>query len=167
MQAPSLTDLSQGFTILFSKASTRAFIFILITSMCYPKVLCCAQSLQSCPSLCNPKDYGPPGSSVHGILQARTLEWVAMLSSVTTFSSLLMSVKEISTLPRLSGIHQMWGWPQMTRQSPLPVAKAKKSPRELSLYQGWLITLLPHYSSFLMPQSLTAIFHESTSHPQT
>ena len=76
-----MTDLSQGFTILFSKASTTAFIFILITSMCYPKVLCCAQSLQSCPSLCNPKDYGPPGSSVHGILQARTLEWVAMLSS--------------------------------------------------------------------------------------
>ena len=33
---------------------------------------------QSCPTLCNPMDYGPPGSSVHGILQARTLEWVAM-----------------------------------------------------------------------------------------
>ena len=30
---------------------------------------------------CNPMDYGPPGSSVHGILQARILEWVAMPSS--------------------------------------------------------------------------------------
>ena len=38
----------------------------------------CATSLQSCPILCNPMDCSPPGSSVHGILQARILEWVAM-----------------------------------------------------------------------------------------
>ena len=36
------------------------------------------KSLQSCPTLCNPIDSSPPGSSVLGILQARTLEWVAM-----------------------------------------------------------------------------------------
>ena len=36
---------------------------------------------KSCPTLCHPIDCSPPGSSVHGILQARTLEWVAMLSS--------------------------------------------------------------------------------------
>ena len=35
---------------------------------------------QSCPILCKPMDYSPPGSSVHGILQARILEWVAMPS---------------------------------------------------------------------------------------
>ena len=40
-----------------------------------------AQSLQSCLTLCNPMDYSPPGSSVHGILQARILEWVAVPSS--------------------------------------------------------------------------------------
>ena len=33
---------------------------------------------QSCPTLCNPMDYSLPGSSVHEILQARTLEWVAI-----------------------------------------------------------------------------------------
>ena len=33
---------------------------------------------QSCPTLCNPTDYSPPGSSVHGILQARILEWRAI-----------------------------------------------------------------------------------------
>ena len=33
---------------------------------------------QSCLTLCNPMDYSPPGSSVHGILQARKLEWVAI-----------------------------------------------------------------------------------------
>ena len=36
-----------------------------------------AKSLQSCPTLCDPMDSSPPGSPVPGILQARTLEWVA------------------------------------------------------------------------------------------
>ena len=38
-------------------------------------------SLQLCPVICNPMDCSPPGSSVHGILQARMLEWVAILFS--------------------------------------------------------------------------------------
>ena len=37
-----------------------------------------AKSLQSCPTLCDPIDGSPLGSSVPGILQARTLEWVAI-----------------------------------------------------------------------------------------
>ena len=37
-----------------------------------------AKLLQSCPTLCDPIDGGPPGSPVPGILQARTLEWVAI-----------------------------------------------------------------------------------------
>ena len=37
-----------------------------------------AKSLQSCPTLCDPIDGSPPGSLVPGILQARTLEWVAI-----------------------------------------------------------------------------------------
>ena len=37
-----------------------------------------AKSLQSCPTLCDPIDSSPPGSPVPGILQARTLEWVAV-----------------------------------------------------------------------------------------
>ena len=41
----------------------------------------CAQWLQSRLTLCNPTDYSPPGSSVHGILQLRILEWVVMTSS--------------------------------------------------------------------------------------
>ena len=36
---------------------------------------------QSCPTLCDPVDCSPPGSSVHEILQARILEWVAILFS--------------------------------------------------------------------------------------
>ena len=40
-----------------------------------------AKSLQSCPTLCDPIDGSPPGSPVPGILQARTLEWVAIAFS--------------------------------------------------------------------------------------
>ena len=40
-----------------------------------------AKSLQSCPTLCDPVDGSPPGSPVPGILQARTLEWVAIFFS--------------------------------------------------------------------------------------
>ena len=49
--------------------------------MSFPVLKCvyaAAKSLQSCPTLCNPKDISPPGSAVPGILYARTLEWVAI-----------------------------------------------------------------------------------------
>ena len=42
------------------------------------QLLCCAKSLQLCPTLCDPMDCSPPSCSVHGILQARILEWVAI-----------------------------------------------------------------------------------------
>ena len=50
---------------------------------CQPSSHVCvhAQLLQLCPTLCNPTDRSPPGSSVHGILQVRMLEWLAMPSS--------------------------------------------------------------------------------------
>ena len=40
-----------------------------------------AKLLQSCPTLCDPVDCSPPGSSAHGVIQARILKWVAMPSS--------------------------------------------------------------------------------------
>ena len=43
---------------------------------------------QSCLTLCDPMNYSPPGSSVHGILQTRILEWVAILFSRGIFSTL-------------------------------------------------------------------------------
>ena len=44
----------------------------------FPAAAAAAKSLQSCPTLCDPRDSSPPGSPVPGILQARTLEWVAI-----------------------------------------------------------------------------------------
>ena len=50
--------------------------FFLMPLMC--QAAAAAKSLQSCPALCDPIDGSPPGSSVPGILQARTLESVAI-----------------------------------------------------------------------------------------
>ena len=52
-------------------------IFFLSSGMKYAAAAA-AKSLQSCPTPCDPIDNSPPGSSVPGILQARTLEWVAI-----------------------------------------------------------------------------------------
>ena len=49
-----------------------------------------AKSLQSCPTLCNPIDSSPPGSSVPRILQARILEWVAI--SFSNYIQLILTV---------------------------------------------------------------------------
>ena len=46
-----------------------------------PAAAAATKSLQSCLTLCDPIDASPPGSPVPGILQARTLEWVAISSS--------------------------------------------------------------------------------------
>ena len=46
-----------------------------------PSAAAAAKLLQSCPTLCDPIDSSPPGSCVHGILQARVLEWVALAFS--------------------------------------------------------------------------------------
>ena len=49
---------------------------------CIKRSCCCCLVAQSCPTLCNPMDCRPPGSSVPGILQARILEWVAVSFSI-------------------------------------------------------------------------------------
>ena len=69
------------FTIWTTKEAVRLSTCTYINT--YSSKLACmhAKSHQSCPSLCNPMDCSLPGSSVHGILQARILEWVARSSS--------------------------------------------------------------------------------------
>ena len=55
-----------------------------------------AKSLQSCPTLCDPIDRSPPGSSIPGILQARILEWVAI--SFSNAWKWKVKVKSLSSL---------------------------------------------------------------------
>ena len=54
--------------LVLSQRSLRLLLLLLLL----------AKSLQSCLTLCDPRDGSPPGSPVPGILQARTLEWVAI-----------------------------------------------------------------------------------------
>ena len=53
----------------------------------YPNSHAAAKLLQSCPTLCDPIDSSPPGFPVPGILQAKTLEWVAISFSIDLFES--------------------------------------------------------------------------------
>ena len=85
-----------------------------------------AKPLQSCPTLCDPRNGSPPGSPVPGILQARTLEWVAI-----SFSSQLVNHDDCSSLPNSSRyvacsqgqhVRRTPGWP---RWSSLPSGLGK------------------------------------------
>ena len=58
-----------------------------------------AKSLQSCPTLCDPIDGSPPGSPVPGILQARTLEWVAI--SFSKINPAAAAAKSLQSCPTL------------------------------------------------------------------
>ena len=67
--------------LLLSKSNIHSVEITLIILIFPWAAAAAAKSLQSCPTLCNPIDCSPPGPAVPGILQARTLEWVAISSS--------------------------------------------------------------------------------------
>ena len=75
----------------FGVRQTRSWILVLPHTFCLLSPCMHAKSLQSCLIVCSPMDYSPPGSSVHEILQARILGWVAVPSSeIQTLSSARM-----------------------------------------------------------------------------
>ena len=114
-----------------------------------------AESLQSCPTLCNPTDCSLPGSSVHRILQARILEWVAISSS--RGSSRPRDQTHISVSPALAGgfftTHATW-----KALSPLLISESSE-PAPLSPFSSLLISessepggwspMLPGMTAFL------------------
>ena len=69
----SLTSFFTGIIVIINKIEKNSEQVVILTA-----AATAAKSLQSCPTLCNPVDGSPPGSPVPGILQARTLEWVAI-----------------------------------------------------------------------------------------
>ena len=77
-----------------------------------------AKWLQSCPTLCDPIDGSPPGSSVPGILQARTLEWVA----ISFFSAWKWKVK-VKSLSRFRLFTTPWS---ATYQAPRSMAFSRQ-----------------------------------------
>ena len=70
-----------------------------------------AKSLQPCPTLCDPRDGSPPGSPVPGILQARTLEWVAIPFSLLTTLGIVKS--EVASINLSACWRELRGFPRM------------------------------------------------------
>ena len=77
-----------------------------------------AKSLQSCPTLCDPIDGTPPGSPVPGILQARTLEWVAI-----SFSSAWKRKVKVKSLSRVRLLATPW---TAAHQAPLSMGFSRQ-----------------------------------------
>ena len=71
-----MTILNEAYRTMVFAMFSILNIFFKRRSRCFAAAA--AKSLQSCPTLCDPIDGLPPGSPVPGILQARTLEWVAI-----------------------------------------------------------------------------------------
>ena len=91
-----------------------------ITSKTLKNVFCrdtaAAKLLQSCPTLCDPIDGSPPGSPIAGILQARTLEWVAISFSMHESEKWKWSRSVMSDSSRLHGLQptrllRLWDFP--------------------------------------------------------
>ena len=82
------------------------------------KAAATAKPLQSCPTLCNPIDGSPPGSPIPGILQARTLEWVAI--SFSSAQKWKVKVKLLSHVWRL-----VTPWPA-AYQAPPPMGFSRQ-----------------------------------------
>ena len=108
-----------------------------------------AKSHQSCPTLCTPIDGSPPGSSVPGILQARTLEWVAI--SFSNAGKWKVKVKSLSRVRLLA--------------TPWTVAYAAPPSVGFPRQEDWsgchrlLLLGLISISLFLVSGSCTPAFH--------
>ena len=89
-QERSLDGLSEAVGCTWAQQDPLCCYFIILAAAA---AAAAAKPLQSCPTLCDPREGSPPGSPVPGILQARTLEWVAI--SFSNSSSLAHSTKHI------------------------------------------------------------------------
>ena len=80
---------------MFFTLSLHTLSYSLITSSTWDLAAAAAKLLQLCPTLCDPIDSSPPGFPVHGILQARILEWVLAAAAAAAAKS-LQSLSNIS-----------------------------------------------------------------------
>ena len=92
--------------------TTKCICFSCQVLLKLPASAAAAKLLQSCPTLCNPIDSSPPGSSVSGTLQARTLEWVAISSSnacmhAKSLQSCLTLCDPMDSSPPGSSVHRI------------------------------------------------------------
>ena len=122
-----------------------------------------AKSLQSCPTMCNPIDGSPPGSSVPGILQARTLEWGAI--SFSNAWKWKVKVKSLShvrllvtpwtaayqALPSMGFSRQEY-WSGMPLPSPKRVQGTKKKRKNSKTLWTWKDQTLGMHESLVLQE---------------
>ena len=128
-------------------------------------LLLSTKSLQSCPTLCNPIDSSPPGSPIPGILQARTLEWVAI--SFSNAGKWKVKVKSLSHV-QLFATHQAspsMGFSRQEYWSSVPLPSPLQANGFLKSLQKWFyfhnstesfiysLSILIYYFFFITIQS--------------
>ena len=79
-QAESAGIHTQAFLACYSHRNKNTLYVGIFQPTEAPKSLCACSVVQLYPTLCNPMNFSPPGSSVHGILQVKILEWIAIFS---------------------------------------------------------------------------------------
>ena len=113
-----------------------------------PIISCCCSVAQSCPTLCDPIDGSPSGSPVPGILQARTLEWVAIFFSNAW--KLKVKVKSLSHIrlfgtswtaayqsPLSMGFSRQEYWRRVPLPCPIPINNSLNGSRLNSQMTEW------------------------------
>ena len=103
-------------------------------------MLCYAKSLQSCPTLCDPIDGSLPGSPIPGILQARTLEWVAI-----AFSNAWKWKVKVKSLSRVRPSATPW---TAAFQAPLSMGFSRQEYWSgLPLPSPYMLLFLPYWNT--------------------
>ena len=105
----------------------QVLTWIPLSQRVFPQTIlskCKSKSLQLCPTLCDPIDDSPPGTPIPGILQARTLEWVA-----TSFSNAWKWKVKVKLLSRVRLLATPW---TATHQAPLSMEFSRQE------YRSWV-----------------------------
>ena len=124
-----------------------------------------AKSLQSCPTLCDPIDSSPPGSPVPGILQARTLEWVAIsffnawkwnvkVKSLSCVRLLATPWTAVYQAPPSMGFSRQEYWSGVPSPSPTDDLYPSWNPKVNNQDSSWL-TRQQHFSPSLLKTFFT------------
>ena len=74
------------------------------------------KSLQSCPTLCDPIDSSPPGSSIHGIFQARVLEWGAIAFSIIRDYYQQLYANKMDNVEEMDKFLEKYNFPKMNQE---------------------------------------------------
>ena len=124
-----LTPKSWKCSVLFSRIFFLAFKFR--STIHLELIFMYVKSLQSCLTLWNPMDCSPLGSTVHGILQARILEWIAMPSP--RGSSLPRDRTRLSSVQFSRSVVSDSLWPHKARQASLSITNSRSLPKLMSI----------------------------------